>query len=144
MGNNEWAAWSQPKGSRKGLITGLPHIKMPLVFTFRACQKTKQSPKSGGKTEIINIGWQPVAPLEIVHALDLTFILPPRADGVPVWKSDQIGEEDVPLSRDWGLPSPRLSSTSISTPRARPCWRRGGVAARGARTAAQDAGDRVP
>jgi len=95
MGNNEWAAWAKPKASRKRLITGLLHIKVPLIFTFRAREKTKQSPKANGKTEIVNIGWQPVAPLEIVHTLDLTCILPPRADGVPVWKSDKIGEDFI-------------------------------------------------
>jgi len=96
MGNNEWAAWARPKASRKKLITGLLHIKTPLIFTFRAREKTKQQDKPGSsKKEIINIGWQPVAPLEIVHALDLTCILPPRADGVPVWKSDKIGEDFI-------------------------------------------------
>lgn len=90
MSGNEWAAWSKPKASRKRLITGLLHIKTPLIFTFRAREKTKQDGK-----KVVNIGWQPVAPLEIVHALDLTCILPPRADGVPVWKSDKIGEDFI-------------------------------------------------
>ena len=36
-----------------------------------------------------------MAPFEIVHTLDLTCILPPRADGVPVWKSDKIGEDFI-------------------------------------------------
>jgi hypothetical protein len=94
-GGNEWAAWAKPKASRKRLITGLLHIKTPLIFTFRAREKTKQGTKANGKAEIVNIGWQPVAPLEIVHALDLTCILPPRADGVPVWKSDKIGEDFI-------------------------------------------------
>lgn len=95
MGNNEWAAWSKPKASRKKLISGLLHIKTPLIFTFRAREKTKQQPGRNGKTEIVNIGWQPVAPLEIVHTLDLTCILPPRADGVPVWHSEKIGEDFI-------------------------------------------------
>jgi hypothetical protein len=94
MGGNEWAAWAKPKASRKRLISGLLHIKTPLIFTFRAREKTKQD-KSGGKTVVVNIGWQPVAPLEIVHTLDLTCILPPRADGVPVWKSDKVGEDFI-------------------------------------------------
>lgn len=94
MGGNEWAAWSKPKAARKRLITGLLQIRTPLIFTFRAREKT-QSTKDGGRTKIINIGWQPVAPLEIVHALDVTCILPPRADGVPVWKSDKIGEDFI-------------------------------------------------
>jgi hypothetical protein len=90
MGGNEWAAWSKPKASRKRLIAGILHIKTPLIFTFRAREKTKQDGK-----KVVNIGWQPVAPLEIVHGLDLTCILPPRADGVPVWKSDKIGEDFI-------------------------------------------------
>lgn len=94
MGNNEWAAWAKPKAARKKLISGILKIKVPLIFTFRAREKTKQDLVNGKKT-VVNIGWQPVAPLEIVHTLDLTCILPPRADGVPVWQSDKIGEDFI-------------------------------------------------
>ncbi len=94
MGNNEWAAWAKPKAARKVLISGILKIKTPLIFTFRAREKTKQDVVNGKKV-VTNIGWQPVAPLEIVHTLDLTCILPPRADGVPVWKSDKIGEDFI-------------------------------------------------
>jgi hypothetical protein len=90
MGGNEWAAWAKPSAARKKLISGILKIKTPLIFTFRARDKTKQEGR-----KVINIGWQPVAPLEIVHTLDLTCILPPRADGVPVWKSDKIGEDFI-------------------------------------------------
>lgn len=90
MGGNEWAAWAKPKASRKRLISGILHIKTPLIFTFRAREKTKQDGK-----KVVNIGWQPVAPLEIVHTLDLACILPPRANGVPVWKSEKIGEDFI-------------------------------------------------
>jgi hypothetical protein len=89
-GGNEWAAWAKPAAARKKLIAGILKIKVPLIFTFRARDKTKQEGK-----KVISIGWQPVAPLEIVHTLDLTCILPPRADGVPVWKSDKIGEDFI-------------------------------------------------
>jgi hypothetical protein len=95
MGNNEWAAWAKPKAARKQLISGILKIKVPLIFTFRAREKTKQDVDRNGKKVVTNIGWQPVAPLEIVHTLDLTCILPPRADGVPVWKSDKIGEDFI-------------------------------------------------
>jgi AAA domain len=94
MGNNEWAAWAKPKAARKKLISGILKIKTPLIFTFRAREKTKQDIVNGKKV-VTNIGWQPVAPLEIVHTLDLTCILPPRADGVPVWHSDKIGEDFI-------------------------------------------------
>jgi hypothetical protein len=97
MGGNEWAAWAIPKAARKRLISGLLQIKVPLLFTFRAREKTVTEPGKGkgGRDKITNIGWMPVAPLEIVHTLDLTCILPPKADGVPVWSSDKIGEDFI-------------------------------------------------
>lgn len=95
MGGNEWAAWSKPKAARKRLVSGLLHIKTPIIFTFRAAERTEQKKDLKGKTVITNIGWQPVAPLAIVHALDMTCILPPRADGVPVWKSDKFRENFI-------------------------------------------------
>jgi len=95
MGGNDWAAWAVPKAARKRLINGILRIKVPLIFTFRAREKTQQSKNEKGKTVVNNIGWQPVAPLEIVHGLDLTCILPPRANGVPVWKSDRVGEDFI-------------------------------------------------
>jgi hypothetical protein len=112
VGGNEWAAWAMPKASRKRLISGLMQIKVPLLFTFRAREKTKtEAGKNGGRDTIVNIGYMPVAPLEIVHGLDLTCILPPRANGVPVWTSEKIGEDFIiklpaflaPLIRDGAL-----------------------------------------
>lgn len=97
MGGNEWGAWALPKAARKRLISGLMQIRVPLLFTFRAREKTVTEPGKGkgGKDKITNVGWMPVAPLEIVHTLDLTCILPPRANGVPVWTSDKIGEDFI-------------------------------------------------
>lgn len=131
MGNNEWAAWAKPKAARKLLISGILKIKVPLIFTFRAREKTKQDVVNGKKT-VVNIGWQPVAPLEIVHTLDLTCILPPRADGVPVWKSDKIGEDFIiklpnylapfidagkPLNEQMGAAFARWAKGDQATPR---------------------------
>jgi len=132
VGGNEWAAWSKPKASRRTLINGILQIKTPLIFTFRAREKTKQMPNDRGKNVPVNIGWQPIAPLEIVHALDLTAILPPRADGVPVWKSDKVGEDFIiklprylqpyikegqPLSEDMGEAFARWAAGGQPSPR---------------------------
>lgn len=92
---NSWAAYGPPVASRKKLLSAILKIKTPLIFTFRAREKTKQEKNEKGKTEIVNIGWQPIAPLEIVHTLDLTCILPARAEGVPVWKSEKAAEDFV-------------------------------------------------
>lgn len=141
MGGNDWAAWAKPKASRKKLISGVLKIKTPLIFTFRAREKTKQEVINGKKV-VTNIGWQPVAPLEIVHTLDLTCILPPRADGVPVWKSDKVGEDFIiklprylqPYIKD-GEPLSEAMGAGFAT------WAKGGTAqppTEGMRTAAEN------
>jgi hypothetical protein len=46
------------------LIRGLQGVKTPpLIFTFRAREKTRQVGGNGKKKEVINIGWQPVTAL---------------------------------------------------------------------------------
>jgi hypothetical protein len=41
------------------------------------------------------MGWQPVTGARVMHGLDLACILPPRAEGVPVWQSDKVGEDFI-------------------------------------------------
>ena len=94
MGGNEHAAWGKPKADRKRMIAGFLQITTPLIFTFRAREKTIQQNKPGSsRKEVVNIGFQPIAPAEIVHALDLVALLPNRADGVPTWRSERAGED---------------------------------------------------
>ena len=95
MGGNEWAAWSRPKASRRRMISGFLQVTTPLIMTFRAREKTKLQPNDKGKQVPVNIGYQPIAPSEVVYALDVTCILPPRANGVPVWRSDKAGEDFI-------------------------------------------------
>lgn len=89
-GGNKWAAWAKPSASRRKLVAGFQQIKVPLIFTFRAREKTKQV---GSK--IVQVGFVPVAPADIIHALDLTCLLPHRANGVAVWQSTKEGEDFV-------------------------------------------------
>lgn len=103
MAGNDWskrervgqAAWIKPKRARLDLINAITQIKTPLIFTFRAREKVKQVKNDRGKMEPTNIGYQPIAPMEIVHQLDLTCLLPPRANGIPVWKSEKAGEDFI-------------------------------------------------
>lgn len=95
MGGNEWAAWSKPKASRRILISGIQQIRTPLIVTFRAREKTRTEKNSRGKEVPVNIGFMPIAPAEIVHTLDLTCLLPHRANGVPEWESPKSGEDFV-------------------------------------------------
>lgn len=86
-GGNEWAAWKRPSRSRKKLIAGFQQLRVPVIFTFRAREKTKQVGR-----RIINIGYQPVAPAEILYALDLCCLLPLGAHGAAQWSSSKESE----------------------------------------------------
>jgi hypothetical protein len=90
VGGNKWAAWARPSGSRRELVSGFQRIKVPLIFTFRAREKTKQVGK-----KIFNIGYQPVAPAEIVYALDLMCKLPPNAQGRADWNASTQEESFI-------------------------------------------------
>lgn len=96
-GGNEWAAWAKPKASRRKLINGIEHVRTPLILTFRAREKTRTEKKANRSGQMVdtpvNIGFSPIAPTEIVHALDLVCLLPPRANGVAVWSSAKAGED---------------------------------------------------
>lgn len=86
-------AWAHAKAGRKRLINALYNYSAPLIFCFRAREKTKPVKNDRGKQVPTNIGYQPIAPVEIVHALDLTCLLPSGAKGVPVWKSEKATED---------------------------------------------------
>lgn len=89
-GGNKWAAWAKPSASRRKLVAGFQQIRVPLIFTFRAREKTKQV-----GTKIVPVGFVPIAPADIIHALDLTCLLPHRANGVAQWNSTKEGEDFV-------------------------------------------------
>lgn len=86
-GGNEWAAWKRPSGQRKKLTSAWQQITVPLIFTFRAREKTKQVGK-----RITKLGYQPVAPAEILYALDLACLLPLGAHGAATWTSTTESE----------------------------------------------------
>lgn len=88
------AAWKLAKEPRKRMMNGFLQIETPLIFCFRAREKTKPI-KTGNKTVPTNIGWQPIAPSEIVHNMDVMCVLPLKSDGVPMWHSDKVGEDFV-------------------------------------------------
>jgi hypothetical protein len=87
------AGWIKPKADRVRMVNGFLRITTPLIFTFRAREKTKPIKGADGKTVPTKVGYQAIAPAEIVHAMTLMCLLPPQANGVPVWRSESAGED---------------------------------------------------
>jgi len=86
------AAWIKPAANRKKMINGLLQLNANFVFCFRAKEKVKPKRGERGKTEIVDMGFMPIAGEEFLFEMTVNCLLMPKSDGVPTWRSDQIGE----------------------------------------------------
>jgi len=86
-------AWSEPKQARRRLLNGLLQIPTNFIFCFRAKESSKpvKNPKTG-KMEVENFGFEPICGDEFAFEMTVNCLLPPHANGVPVWESDRPGE----------------------------------------------------
>ncbi|MCA1831198.1 MAG: ATP-binding protein [Actinobacteria bacterium] len=109
--------WAKAGPLRQKMIEGIKQLDGAFIFCFRAKEKTKPVRKPDGKTEIIDMGFMPIAGEEWVYEMALNCMLEPRSEGVPTWRSDHVGErmmmklpaqfksifaEQAPLSEDIG------------------------------------------
>ena len=85
------AAWIKPTKLRSQMINGLLQLNANFIFCFRAKEKVKPV-KVNGKTEIQEQGWMPIAGEEMIFEMTVNCLLTPKSNGVPSWRSDQVGE----------------------------------------------------
>jgi hypothetical protein len=108
--------WAKAGPLRQKMIEGIKQLDGCFIFCFRAKEKTKPV-KKDGKTEVIDMGFMPIAGEEWVYEMAVNCMLEPRSDGIPTWRSDHVGErmmmklpaqfkdifaEPAPLSEDIG------------------------------------------
>jgi hypothetical protein len=83
--------WAKAGPLRQRMIEGIKQLDGAFIFCFRAKEKTKPV-KRGDKTEVVDMGFMPIAGEEWVYEMALNCMLPPRSEGVPTWRSDHVGE----------------------------------------------------
>lgn len=83
--------WAKAGPLRQKMIEGIKQLDGCFIFCFRAKEKTKPI-KKDGKTEVIDMGFMPIAGEEWVYEMAVNCMLEPRSEGVPTWRSDHIGE----------------------------------------------------
>lgn len=83
--------WAKAGPLRQKMIEGIKQLDGCFIFCFRAKEKTKPVKKEG-KTEIIDMGFMPIAGEEWVYEMAVNCMLEPRSDGIPTWRSDHVGE----------------------------------------------------
>lgn len=87
-------AWQKPKQHRRQFINGLLQMNVNFVFCFRA-KETAKPMKVNGKTEVVPLGYMPIAGDEFVFEMTVNCLLLPGAGGVPTWVSDNVGEKSM-------------------------------------------------
>lgn len=125
-------AWQKPKAARRQFISGLLQLNVNIVVCFRAKNSVKPM-KINGKTEIVPQGFMPIAGEELVFEMTVNMLLLPHANGVPTWRSDQVGErmmmklpeqfreifaKEQPLSEDIGERLATWAKGGAATPSA--------------------------
>lgn len=102
LAGNDWQkrervkmlAWQKPKAARRQLINGLLQLNANFIFCFRAKQSVKPM-KKDGKTEIVPMGFMPIAGDEFLFEQTVNCLLLPNSGGVPTWQSENVGEKQM-------------------------------------------------
>lgn len=84
--------WATAGPLRQKMIEGIKQFDGAFIFCFRAKEKTKPVKKADSKTEWVEMGFMPIAGEEWVYEMKVNCMLEPRAEGVPTWRSDHVGE----------------------------------------------------
>lgn len=125
-------AWQKPKGARRKLLQSLTRLPggPNIIMCFRAKTTSKPIKNKEGKTEIVPMGFMPIAGDEFVYEMTLGCLLMPGSNGIPTWSSENMGErmaikpaaqfrdiirEGEPLSEEMGM---KLAQWAQGTPKA--------------------------
>ena len=120
------AGWIKPSNYRQQMITGILQLNVNFIFCFRAKEKTK--PKQGGGIQ--EMGFMPVAGEELLFEMTVNALLPPKSNGVPQWRSDQVGEKlMMKLPKQFEAIFAENKPLDETTGRALATWASGGSAA---------------
>ena len=87
-------AWAKPAAERRALLNGLQQLDRHVILCLRAKEKIRLE-KQGGKTVMVEAGFQPIAGAEFPYELQAMAVLPPRSGGTPDW-----GAEAAKLNSD--------------------------------------------
>lgn len=121
-------AWQKPKAARRTLINGLLQMNANFVFCFRAKNSVKPV-KKDGKTEIVPMGFMPIAGEEFLFEQTVNCLLLPNSGGVPSWQSENVGERQMmKLPQQFRGIFADSKPLDESTGRALATWARGGSA----------------
>lgn len=84
----QMSAWGPAKADRRRMINSILQMPISSIYCFRAKEKMDLTgPKPKKK------GFMAIAGEEFTFEMTVNCLLLPRADGVPAWSSDEVGEQ---------------------------------------------------
>jgi len=93
------AAWIKPKRAHKKMVQKLLQVNATLILCFRAEEKMGME-KQGGKTVIVERGWQPICEKNLPFELTVSFLFTPDKPGIPQpLKLQEQHKELFPLNK---------------------------------------------
>lgn len=110
-----FAAWREPKDDMWQLVWFWDKAPIHIIICFRAKVKNKQIKDERGRSQIVNVGYQPIIEHGVPFQLQFCALFEPDAPGVPRWtvkplaeqfkgwldQGKQIGEEDGKRLAKW-------------------------------------------
>lgn len=125
-----WTAWIEPKKQENEFIYTMLGCDFPIILCFRAKEKIKLVERMEGerkKTDVVQLGWQPIASDRVAFETIFTVMLPPHSKGVPDMALSEMREpfdamirEGEPLDEALGE---RLAEWARGTPALSPAQR---------------------
>lgn len=91
------AAWIMPKREHKRLRLWMFQQPVDWIITFRAQEKSKPAKGKG----IEELGMQPLGAPDVIFELLLKCLLPPQADGKPIWNPEIVHERKLVKLPGW-------------------------------------------
>lgn len=90
----DFSAWAGPKQSHQKLVNRLLQVPAHVILCMRAKEKRglTPDPKRPGKTEVVNLGWHPIAEGGLTYELTISALLSSERKGVPIINGYDFGK----------------------------------------------------
>lgn len=97
---NDFAMWAKPKQAHTRFVNALLQAPTHLILCFRAKEKKAlvANPDKGGKLEVVNQGWQPIADHSMTFELTINMLMSTDQKGVPIIDGFDHGKLPAPMA----------------------------------------------
>ena len=79
----KFTAWIKPKRAHSRFVNTALQLNVNIIFCFRAKEKLKMVKGQNGKTEVRQMGWQPICTDGFQYEMTTLLMLPPNGQGRP-------------------------------------------------------------